>query len=322
MPSAEALQGLGLKSSEASQSEEQQRLEEPGNPFASLIPWLTSMSASGGQLEKAEEKPARYLVAKGLPTLPTKLVEKIWNFEFVEMEEFLPAPRSLRIAEQGSSSHSFQDSLVGALSQFQAQQQHKSQRRVMDITSWVRCFSLYIAVLSKKAPEMVPSMVAHLHTVLHLQQKTSHHLSWLEYDIQFRMEMAASADRAWTCGDPWQYVACLPGQHVPSDPFQVADVGTPTPTREKGKCPLDPEGERGAPRPPLKKQKTGVRRLHNNTAGGCPYGRECIFIHRCTGCGAMDEHGRISCTTIPITPVPGRGGQEYLYTRQGPVPRK
>lgn len=51
--------------------------------------------------EKAEGKPLRYLVEKGLPTLPMKLVEKAWNLEFVNMEEFFPAPRSLRLAEQG-----------------------------------------------------------------------------------------------------------------------------------------------------------------------------------------------------------------------------
>ena len=102
MPSAEALRGLGLKSSEASQHEEQQRPEKQKKPFASLIHWLTSMSASDSQQEKIEPKPARYLVAKGLPTLPTELVEKVWNFEFVAVEEFLPAPRSLRIAEQGA----------------------------------------------------------------------------------------------------------------------------------------------------------------------------------------------------------------------------
>ena len=212
MPSAGALRGLGLGSREATL--QPPTAEEPSNPFVSFIPWLTSMSASGTQPEKPEAKPARYLVAKGLPTLPTKLVEKVWNLEYVEMEEFLPTPRALRIAEQGNPSHSLQDSLVGALNQFQAIQQQKSQRRVMDITTWVRCFTLYMAVLSVKAPEMIPSMVAHLHTVLRLQQRSSHLLAWLEYDIQFRMELAASADRAWTCGDPWQYVACLPSQHL------------------------------------------------------------------------------------------------------------
>ena len=199
MPSAEALRRFGLKSSKGSQHEEQQRLEEQRNAFASLAYLHVGERQPA---EKIEPKPARYLVAKGLTTLPTKLLEKAWNFEFLEMEEFLPAPRSLRIAEQGSSSHSFQDSLGGALSQVQALQQHKSQRQVMDITSWVRCFSLYVAVLSKKVPDMVPSTVAHLHMVLRLQQKALHNLSWLEYDIQFRMEMAASADRARTCGDP------------------------------------------------------------------------------------------------------------------------
>ena len=101
----------------------------PKIPSHPSSPGLTSLSSSGTQLEKAEMKPARYLVAKGLPTLPTKLVEKVWNLEYVEMEEFLPMPRALRIVEQGNPSYSLQDSLVGALNQFQAIQQHKSQRR-------------------------------------------------------------------------------------------------------------------------------------------------------------------------------------------------
>ena len=323
MPSAEVLRGLGLGSSEV--PGQQQIPEEQQNPFAPLIPWLTSLSTSGSQSEKSEPKPTRYLVAKGLPTLPTKLVEKIWNLEYVEMEEFLPAPRSLRIAEQSNPSHSLQDSLVGALSQFQALQKQKSQCRVMDVTTWVRCFTLYMAVLSAKAPEMVPSMVAHLHTVLRLQQRASHHLAWLEYDIQFRMELAASADRAWTSGDPWQYVACLPGQHAPNDPFDVAEVDVPPALKEKGKRPLDQEGEKGAPRPsrpPLKKPKKGVCRLHNTAAGGCPYGRECIFVHRCTGCGAVDEHGQVSCPATAGPSGQGRMGHDFVGGLQGPAPKK
>ena len=110
MPSTGALCRLGLGSRET--PPRPPTTEEPSNPFAPLIPWLTSMSASGTQPEKPE---ARYLVAKGLPTLPTKLVDKVWNLEYVEMEEFLPTPRALRIAEQGNPSHSLQDSLVGAI---------------------------------------------------------------------------------------------------------------------------------------------------------------------------------------------------------------
>ena len=69
------------------------------NPFASIIPLLASLPGPSEAGDKAEAKPVRYLVEKGLPTLPTKLVERVWSLEYVEMEEFLPAPRSLRIAE-------------------------------------------------------------------------------------------------------------------------------------------------------------------------------------------------------------------------------
>ena len=125
------------------------------------------------QSSKAESKPSRYLVAKDLSTLPMRLVEKAWYLNYVEMEEFLPAPRALRLAEQGRASTSLQESLVGAFSEFQAQQQQKAQRRVTDIFTWIRCFTIYVAVLSKKAADMVPSMLAHLHTVVRKNQATN-----------------------------------------------------------------------------------------------------------------------------------------------------
>ena len=203
-----------------------------------------------------------------------KLVERVWNLEYVDMEEFLPAPCSLRIAEQGRSSASLQESLVGAFSQFQALQQYKAQRRVTDIITWTRCFSLYMAVLPKKAAEMVPSMIAHLHTVLRLQQKASSQLAWLEYDIQFWMELAVSADRAWTCGDPWQYISCLAGPSALVDPFEFSVEDTQSSQWSgvgREKKPMEPEAERGVTQPklPVKKpKKTGICRLFNSANWG------------------------------------------------------
>ena len=156
-----------------------------------------------------------------------------------------------------------------------------------------------MAVLSKKSPEMVPSMVAHLHTVLRLQQRASSQLAWLEYDIQFRMEMAASPDRVWTSGDPWQYISCLPRPSSSGDLFQVSKVEAHLPQEGggKGKRPLESEGEKSGwqTKPPAKKSK-----LLNLVPGGCPYGRECIFIHRCNNCGMTDEH---HCAACPFPPI-------------------
>jgi len=154
---------------------------------------------------------------------------------------------------------------------------------------------LYMAVMSKKSAEPIPSMVAHLHTVHRLQQKASSQLAWLEYDIQFRMELAASADRAWTCGDPWQYISCLPGPSSLGDPFDVSEVDTQPPQRTgmgKLKRLAELEGDRGNKPPAKKPKKAGVCRLFNTAPNGCPYGKECIFIHRCNNCGAVNEHRR------------------------------
>ena len=78
------------------------------NPFASIIPLLASLPVPPEAGDKVELKPSSCLVEKGLPTLPMKLVEKVRNLEYVDMEEFLPAPCSLWIAEQGRSSASLQ----------------------------------------------------------------------------------------------------------------------------------------------------------------------------------------------------------------------
>ena len=48
-------------------------------------------------------------------------------------------------------------------------------------------------------------------------------MSWYEYDIGVRIEMAASEDCTWTCEDPWQYITYLPGLSGVHDPFDMAE---------------------------------------------------------------------------------------------------
>ena len=45
--------------------------------------------------------------------------------------------------------------------------------------TWMRCFTLYIAVMAKQRCDMV----VHLHSVLKLHQKAPKSAAWLEYDI-------------------------------------------------------------------------------------------------------------------------------------------
>ena len=332
VPSAETIQSLHLPAIPNTGGEQHQSENlSTVAPFASILPFLTALPGTADLQEKPDAKPSRYLIEKGLPTIPTRLAEKTWNLEFVEMEELLPAPRSLRLVEHGRQAASLQESLVGAFSQFQAIQHQKSQRRVQDVMTWVRCFTLYVAVMAKKKTDMIPCMVAHLHTVLKLHQKAPQSVAWLEYDIQFRMEMAAREDRVWTGGDPWQYVACLPGPSTAQDPFDLAEQAIPqqqkpsqpplppsVPTQQiretilgKGGRPLDSTAAKAPAggKPPTKKpKKSGTCRLFNRAPGGCPYGGECVFTHRCSNCGVMDEHGLLAC---PRLPGPPQGSSMY-----------
>ena len=318
------IRGLGLPTRPAEEVQQEGNLEAAShNNLAAILPLLTSLPQPGENQGRGEPKPSRFLVAKGLPTLPMKLVDKAWNKEYVEMEEFLPTPRALRLVDQGGVARSLQESLVGALSQFQAiQQQQKSQRPGLDILTWTKCFSLYIAVMSRKHPEMIPSMVAHMHTVLKLYQKVPRSTSWYEYDVRFRMEMAASEDWTWTSGDPWQYITCIPGPSGAQDPFDMAEealhvqaqkepvpdsnsepmrhlsTSTQPPGSGKGrKLPYDPE--RGNTK---RTKRAGAYRLFHRTPGGCTYGKECIFMHSCSNCDATNEHSLIACPFPPQFP--------------------
>ena len=68
-------------------------------------------------------------------------------------------------------------------------------------------------------------------------------------------------------------------------------------TKEKENAHWSRKERRGIPQQNnfFKKAKKEVCRLHNTAPNGCPYGKDCIFTHRCTSCGATDEHGRIAC---------------------------
>jgi hypothetical protein len=76
-PLGDAVRNLGFRHIEGSAKEG----TSPGegfNPLSGIIPLLTAVSANSTQSNKVETKPSRYLVAKGLPTLPMKLMEKMW----------------------------------------------------------------------------------------------------------------------------------------------------------------------------------------------------------------------------------------------------
>lgn len=85
----------------------------------------------------AGKKLQHFLAVPGLPTITSKVAQKIWELEFVEMEEFLPSNKTVQALKHQPTTQSLRDGVLGALQQFQQQQG----RRVTDIMTWTRCFS-------------------------------------------------------------------------------------------------------------------------------------------------------------------------------------
>ena len=129
--------------------------------------------------------------------------------------------------------------------------------------------------------------------------------------------MAASEGRTWTSGDPWQYMACLPGPSIVKDPFSCTEQSAEShrevdplfhnevqgPAQGRGKRPLCPTPAKlgGLGKPPLKRQKKpGTCRFFNKAPAVCPYGRDCMFTHRCSMCGTLEDHGALSCHMQPL----------------------
>ena len=101
---------------------------------------------------------------------------------------------------------SMQEGIMGAFQQLQ-----QPNKRVVDILTRVRCFSLYIAVMAAKRHDLVAPMTSHMHMVMRLQAMYGG-MSWIQYDWQARREMNAEGAESWQKRDPWQLLSCLPDE--------------------------------------------------------------------------------------------------------------
>ena len=98
----------GMK--EVAEDGEQVGDKEASQPVGELL--IGSM----GQNSKSLAVKSHYLPVPGLPVVPNKLAQKIWELEFVDMEEFLPSNKMINALE---SPVSILDGIVGALQQLQ-----------------------------------------------------------------------------------------------------------------------------------------------------------------------------------------------------------
>ena len=265
-----------------------ERTQAPWQVPTKVVPGDTTQ---GSKEDKGGAIPQHVLVAPGLPTVSKKLAQRIWALKFIEMEEFLPTNKMVQSLESGGGAPGSSGT-------------HSQSKQVADIITWVRCFSLYLAVMAQRRANIVAPMVSHLHAVIKLHQNVLG-MAWLQYDWKARREMSAEPSIAWSRRDTWQLLSCFPGTSITEDLF---DLPTWFPSSSPANLPLglSKSTASDANQLPNRTQPYPAgpsRHLHNacklfsRAPVGCPYGGEVLFRYRCTRYGSED-HGRRACPIL------------------------
>ena len=136
----------------------------------SSLPSLESSLASS-QSEKA------FIVGPGHAPIPSQLVSKIIGDQFVESADLLP-----------------QTFLDGKL---MVSSSKRGQVEIKDILTWTEAFTIFQMVLCAAHPHRWPDLLKYKLLII----QTARHFSgsaWLEYDLAFRKDAAASGVSDWS----------------------------------------------------------------------------------------------------------------------------
>ena len=217
---------------------------------------------------------ATSLVAEGLPPIPTKIVEKIRRWEFVDLALLLQDASSkseeLLLQQHGSQVMIFQS----------VEQAQKRKKQIGDIVSWARAFSIYAVVLAAAedtTKEEVVGLLAHMHLMTQLARDLGGG-QWLSYDSEFREWAAAKGLRKWGELNLVIYGRCLPGR-VPWN------HSLPTVPHSHSAPPQKPNTSNKRP----KSQKVCFRW---NFSPLCDRSDGCRFAHACYHCGETAHKGQ------------------------------
>ena len=165
--------------------------------FTANLPPLTGNETSNIDFSKEVNKQsASVVLSEGLPPISTKLLEKIQQWEFVDLTSLL----------SGDPSTSAKNDTV-TLSQEGQQivvvdpQSHPSRRKrqIVDLPTWIQAFSIYaagLAAASSTTKEQVMGLMAHMFLMVQLSRDLGGN-HWLQYDKDFREWAAAKNLKVW-----------------------------------------------------------------------------------------------------------------------------
>ena len=147
---------------------------------------------TGAEQGQNQPSTSSVLIADGIPPIPSKVLEKIRRWEYIDLAMLLandtPDDSSSTVVFNGQ-----------ALVVSPSTNPTKKRKIALDIQSWSQAYSMYAAALisadSTTKPESA-GLLAHMFSVLQLAKDLGGS-QWLHYDKSFREWAAAKNVRSW-----------------------------------------------------------------------------------------------------------------------------
>ena len=130
--------------------------------------------------------PAGLYLGHGVIPLPQRLLTKILNLEFVEMQDLLPEAW-LTLTDDDAAKYCSTSAAGG----------RKRRPPVTNIFTWLQGFASMVSALSTKYPGMVPEFLAYQSTIIKCY-KDYDGLGWVHYDRAFRRQVAITKNLNWS----------------------------------------------------------------------------------------------------------------------------
>ena len=96
------------------------------------------------------------------------------------------------------------DLLCDHLGSMRSEEQRLSntkRRTITNILEWIKCFCIYMAVVSRRNHQKIPEMLAYLTLIIEAHMEYAGD-AWLGYDRRFRQRAAADPGMSWATIDP------------------------------------------------------------------------------------------------------------------------
>ena len=255
-----------------------------------LATQLTSLLQNAAAAASSANQTDKVIIAPGLPAIPTKLLKKMHNWEYIELSQLLP---------QSSSHDAAMDAQRFALFPGFELVRAKPQKMIANIVDWMKCFTTYVAAMAIKFPESVTEMLAYQLVIIKASQQYDG-LYWRVYDTHFRVNAAASGNRKWSQLDTDLYTRFFTGRAREVPHCLLCDATSHT----DAQCPQNTGRKRPQPShalPAAKRRKwSGNVCFSFNASGSCQF-KNCKYEHKCGVCSG-NHPAKLCPKPTPITP--------------------